>query len=135
MHHVRVAQVLSQIGMSQTEHKTMSSKPLSREKCLIQLYRVPAALRRKLLPWMNRKMEDRDASDRLMAVNPGKMKVTDVQRRLMLTAHNAGVSFRALETIFHLRYQSGNAAQRCCQRAAMSAAPSNRTHNHGQKAA
>jgi len=107
----------------------MSSK-LSREKVLCQLYTVPASLRRKLLPWLNRKMEDRDASDRLMAVHPDKAKVTDAQRRLMLQAHRSGVSFRALEVIFHIRDQSGNAAQRCCQRAERSAVRSNPSHRN-----
>ena len=113
----------------------MPSKPLSREKCLVQLYKVPTKLRRKLLPWLNRKMQDRDASDRLMAINPDKVKVTDAERRLMLEAHTAGVSFRALEVIFHIRDQSGNAAQRCCWRAAMSAARPTLPRRPGRKAA
>lgn len=98
----------------------MSSKgrPLSPIQVLQAISNTSPAMRAKLRRWLYSGIADRHGSEEWARLHPESTPVDDEQRLLMLEAHkNEGVSFRALEGIFHLIANSGNDAQRCVQSA------------------
>lgn len=95
----------------------LKSKKLQEQKVMENIWKLPSELRGKAKNWLKKKVQDRHGSESWAEEHPEALPVTDQQCVLMKRMHDKGVSFRALESIFHLIPNSGNDAQRCVRRA------------------
>lgn len=83
------------------------ARKLSKEAVLERLYKMQdPTLIRVGKAWLNKKLKPRSGAEREGRVPMG-------QKVLMKKMHDAGLSFRAAEVVFHLVDNSGNMAQRC----------------------
>jgi hypothetical protein len=94
----------------------MSTK-LSREEAVAAICKLPASLRPTARAWLNRRIMDRYGSASWGSKHPDRA-VTPRELRQALKFKKAGMAFRPLERIMHLKPASGNGAQRCVREAA-----------------
>jgi hypothetical protein len=122
--------------MSKTAKKgenVLASKKLGREKVLEAIFDAPPAMRPKLKRLLNAQIKDRQASTEWSKANPSARPVTNAQKIEMATLHDQhGISFRALEGIYHLIANSGMGAYRCVEEGR---ALIKQQHKGGKKAA
>lgn len=94
--------------------KSEVSKKLGREKVLEAIFNAPKGMRPKLKRLLNAQIKDRQASDEWIKAHPEVKPVTRAQKMEMARLHDENdVSFRALESIYHLVPNSGMGAYRC----------------------
>jgi hypothetical protein len=105
---------MSKTATATKKGSTLASKKLDREKVLEAIFEAPAAMRPKLKRMLNAQIKDRQASDEWIKENPEARPITNAQKIEMANLHDQhGVSFRALEGIYHLVANSGMGAYRC----------------------
>ncbi len=97
-----------------TAKNAATSKKLGREKVLEAIFDAPPAMRPKLKRLLNAQIKDRQASEEWTKEHPEARPVSNAQKIEMANLHDQHkVSFRALESIYHLIANSGMGAYRC----------------------
>lgn len=89
---------------------------LKKAKVLQQIQGLPSKWKGLALRHLNTPKTRRRGSEVFAQQHP-KRAVTEREKLLMREMHKQGLSFRALEEVFHLIPNEGNAAQRCVKAA------------------
>lgn len=83
------------------------ARKLTKQAVVERLYKLGDPRLTKLgMAWLSKKMKPRSGAER-----EGRVPMSE--KLLMKRLHDAGLSFRAEEMVFHLVDNSGNMAQRC----------------------
>jgi len=87
------------------------------EKVSRAISRLPDPLRTRARGWFRRAIRAARYGSPSWNSHRHANPVTGAQRELMRQVHKAGMSFRVIEKVFHLKDNSGNNAQRCVREA------------------
>lgn len=97
-----------------TAKNATTSKKLGREKVLEAIFDAPSAMRPKLKKLLNAQIKDRQGSEDWVKEHPAAKPISNAHKIEMANLHDQyKVSFRALESIYHLIANSGMGAYRC----------------------